>query len=137
MIRILTLIILLLIVVPGCNDDNRPVIPYVYVNLTIYPNSAMDYINVLGYKYVNAGYSGIVVFRISQDQFMVYERCCPYDPDKTGAKITVDPSNITCIDSVCKSKFILTDGTPYDGPSPYALMQYHWSYNGDALYIYN
>jgi nitrite reductase/ring-hydroxylating ferredoxin subunit len=134
--RILTVIILLFFVATGCNEDNRPVIPYVYVNVILYPNS-MDYINNMGYKYVNAGYRGIVVFRISQDQFMVYERCCPFDPEKTGAKITVDPSNITCVDSVCMSKFILTDGTPYDGPSPYALMQYHWNYNGDALYISN
>ena len=136
MIRILAVIILLLLVVPGCKEDNRPLIPYVYVSLSLYPNT-MDYINTMGYKYVNAGYRGIVVFRMSQDQFMVYERCCPFDPDKAGAKITVDQSSITCIDSVCMSKFILTDGTPYGGPSPYPLMQYHWSYDGDVLYIYN
>jgi len=134
--RILAIIILFLIVAPGCNRDNQPVIPYAYVNLQLYPNS-LDYINIMGYKYVNAGYRGIVVFRISQNEFMVYERCCPFDPDKTGAKITVDASNITCIDSVCMSKFILTDGTPYGGPSPYSLMQYRWNYDGDILSIYN
>ena len=70
MIRILVVIILLLLVVPGCKEDNRPLIPYVYVSLSLYPNT-MDYINTMGYKYVNAGYRGIVVFRIAQDQFMV------------------------------------------------------------------
>ena len=136
--RILIVIILLLLVVPGCRkDNNQPVIPYVQVNLQIYPDSAMDYISISGYKYVDGGYRGIVVYRISQNEFMVYERCCPYDPQKTGAKISVDPSGITCTDSVCMSGFILTDGSPYRSPSPYSLMQYHWNYDGDVLYIYN
>jgi hypothetical protein len=134
--RLLIVIILLLFVVPACNKESQPLIPYVYVSIQLYPDS-MDYINVSGYKYVNGGYSGIVVFRISQSEFMVYERCCPYDPQKTGARITVDPSSITCTDSVCMSQFILTDGSPYKGPSPYSLMQYHWSYDGDVLMIYN
>jgi hypothetical protein len=135
--RILIAIILFLLVVPGCRkENNQPVIPYAMVNLQVYPNT-LDYINVSGYKYVNGGYRGIIVFRISQSDFMVYERCCPYDPEKTGASVTVDPSIFTLTDSVCGSKFVITDGSPYKGPSPYSLMQYHWNYDGDVLYIYN
>lgn len=134
--RILAVLILLLLVVPACKKDNQPQIPYVYVNLQLYPNS-LDYIPQGGYKYVNAGYRGIVIYRFLNEQFSVYERCCPYDPEKPGAMITVDPSGSTCIDSVCMSKFILYDGTPYGGPSPYTLMQYRWTYDGEVLYIYN
>ncbi len=134
--RILAVIIFFLLVVPGCDKEKQPQIPYVYVNLQLYPNS-LDYIPEGGYKYINAGYSGIVIYRFLNEQFSVYERCCPYDPEKPGAIITVDPSGTTCTDSVCMSKFILYDGTPYSGPSPYTLMQYRWSYDGDALYIYN
>ena len=136
MMRILAVIILLLLVASGCNKDNQPLIPYVNVNIQLYPNS-MDYIPVGGYLYVAEGYRGIVVYRLLPEEFRVYERCCPYDPEKTGARITVDPSNITCIDSVCMSKFVLTDGSPYGGPSPYSLMQYRWDYDGEVLYIYN
>jgi len=134
--RILFVIILLLLVVPGCKKDNQPLIPYVYVNLQLFPDS-MDFIPQGGYKYVNAGYRGIVIYRLLHDQFMVYERCCPYDPEKTGARITVDASGSTCTDSVCMSKYILYDGSPYAGPSPYLLMTYRWSYDGEVLQIYN
>lgn len=134
--RILIAIILLLLVVPACNKDNQPVIPYVYVNLQLYPNS-LDYIPIGGYIYVNGGYRGIIVYRFLQDQFMVYERCCPYDPEKEGARVSVESSLSTCVDSVCMSKFILYDGTPYDGPSPYTLMQYRYTYDGETLQIFN
>jgi hypothetical protein len=134
--RLLAVIIIFLMVVAGCNKDNRPIIPYVYVNLQLYPNT-MDYIPIGGYIYRPEGYRGIVIYRILLDEFAVYERCCPFDPEKTGARITVDASNITCIDSVCMSKFVLTDGTPYGGPSPYSLMQYRWNYDGEVLNIYN
>jgi hypothetical protein len=134
--RVLIALILLFLVFPGCKKDNQPLIPYVYVNLQLYPNS-LDYIPVGGYLYVNAGYRGIVVYRMLPEQFAVYERCCPYDPENTGAKISVDAGGSTCIDSVCMSKFILYDGSPYGGPSPYSLMQYRYSYDGETLLIYN
>lgn len=134
--RILTVLFLLLLIIPSCDREKQPVIPYVYVYLQLYPNS-MDFIPVGGYKYIDAGYRGIVIYRMLPEQFMVYERCCPYDPEKTGARITVDASGSTCVDSVCMSKFILYDGTPYDGPSPYMLMQYKYSYDGETLLIYN
>ena len=134
--RLLLLLIILMLTVPGCNKDKQPLIPYVYVNLQLYPNS-MDYIPVGGYKYINEGFRGIIIYRILPEEFAVYERCCPYDPESTGARVTVDPSGSTCIDAVCKSQFILYDGTPYGGPSPYSLMQYRYSYDGETLQIYN
>jgi len=134
--RVLIAIILLLLVFPACNDEKQPQIPYVYVNLQLYPNS-MDYIPVGGYKYINAGYRGIVIYRMLPEQFSVFERCCPYDPEMTNARISVDPSGSTCIDSVCMSKFILFDGSPYEGPSPYSLMTYHYTYDGDVLMVFN
>jgi nitrite reductase/ring-hydroxylating ferredoxin subunit len=98
----------------------------------------MDFIPVGGYIYKdNEGYKGLILFRLLPDEFAVYERCCPYDPDKTGAMITADPSNTTCTCPVCGSKFILYDGSPYGGPSPYSLMQYRWDYDGEVLRVYN
>jgi nitrite reductase/ring-hydroxylating ferredoxin subunit len=137
MMRILAVAIFLLLVVPGCDKDNRPLIPYVYVNLQLYPDT-MDYIPVGGYIYKdNEGYRGLVIFRLLPNEFAVYERCCPYDPEVTGSRITVDASNTTCTCPVCGSKYILYDGSPYGGPSPYALMPYRWDYDGEVLRIYN
>lgn len=136
--RTLAALFFLFLIVAGCNEDNRPLIPYVYVNRQLYPNSSMDYIPIGGYKYLaDEGYRGILIYRLLYEEFVVYERCCPYDPEKTGTRITVDPSNLTCTDSICMSKFVITDGSPISGPSPYALMQYRWNYDGEVLYIYN
>lgn len=134
--RVLIVIVLLIFIIPGCGRENQPKIPYVYVNLLLYPNS-LDFIPVGGYKYVNAGYRGIVIYRFQKDDFMVYERCCPYDPEKTGARIVVDPSGSTCVDSVCGSHYILYDGSPFKGPSPYLLMQYRYTYDGEVLQVFN
>lgn len=134
--RVLAAIILFLLIVPGCGKDGRPQIPYVYVNLELYPNT-FDNISIGGYKYINAGYRGIVIYRMLSNEFMVYERCCPFDPEKTGARVTVEASGLTCIDSVCMSRFNLPYGTPESGPSRYSLMQYRYSFDGDRLLIYN
>jgi hypothetical protein len=134
--RILIAIILLLLVIPACDKDNQPQIPYVYVNLVLYPNT-LDYIPVGSYRYENAGYRGILIYRLLPDEFFVYEQCCPYDPEKAGARVSVDASGIQCIDSVCMSKFILIHGTPTDGPSPYSLLQYQYTYDGETLHIFN
>lgn len=131
-----TLIILFLLLSIGCGEENRPDIPYTYVDRILYPNS-LDYISVGGYKYITGGYRGIVIYRLLSDQFLIFERCCPYDPNVSTAHISVDPSGLTCTDSTCMSKFVITDGSPISGPSPYSLMQYRYSFDGETLHIYN
>jgi hypothetical protein len=121
----------------SCGKDKQPAIPYVYVNEMLYPNS-MDFIPVGGYKYLPGGYRGLIVYRMLPDEFRVYERCCPYDPEKANAHISVNSDNVTAIDSSCMSRFLLPDGSPYgNGPSPYSLMTYKFSYDGEILLIYN
>ncbi len=130
-------VILLMIFGASCGKDKQPAIPYVFVQEHLYPNS-LDYIPVGGYKYVNAGYRGIVIYRSLPDEFKVYERCCPYDPEKPNARIQVTKDNIIAIDSVCMSQYALPYGTPYGtGPSPYSLLTYNYSYDGETLYIFN
>ncbi len=136
LIQLLFISFLVLLAAPGCNKEKQPLIPYVYVNIPLYPNS-LDFIPIGGYKYVNGGYRGIVVYRFLEDQFGVYERCCPFDPEKPNSRISVDASGTTCVDSVCMSKFILYDGSPYSGPSPYLLMKYRYTFDGDVLLIFN
>jgi hypothetical protein len=126
-----------LIVMLSCRKDHQPEIPYVDVYYKIYPNT-LDYIPVTGYKYLSQGYKGIVIYRVNLDQFNVFERCCPYDPEKANARIIVNTDGFTATDTVCKSTYSLYDGLPTgSGPSPYSLMQYHYSYDGDVLEIYN
>ncbi|MDP4281910.1 MAG: hypothetical protein Q8867_07130 [Bacteroidota bacterium] len=118
-------------------EDNN--IPTVAVSFSINPNST-EYIelNVVGgWIYLTGGYRGILVYRKSADEFMAYDRACPYDWSESKARIVVDTSGLTASCPSCKSKYILLDGSPYKGPSTYSLKQYQTSYDGQLLYIYN
>lgn len=131
---------LLLLTVFSCRkEENAPEIPYVAVNIVLDPNGT-EYINlnpVNGWETIVGGYNGILVFRTAVNEFVAFERACPYDPLKQGAQVRVDQSGITCYCPVCGSKYIMTDGTPYEGPSRYPLKQYATVYSGGLLYISN
>jgi hypothetical protein len=126
---------------PGCSKKSEGTndIPYVGVNFAINPNST-EYLRlntVNGWEYLTGGYKGILVFRRSVNEFGAFERACPYDWQNTDARINIDTSGISAYCPVCKSKYVLIDGTPYSGPSRYPLRQYQTSYDGNILYISN
>jgi nitrite reductase/ring-hydroxylating ferredoxin subunit len=137
--RLIRLFVTLLVLIPAFSckkDKEKPVIPYVYVNIQLYPNT-LDYIPISGWVYVTGGYRGLIVYRMTEGEFLAFERTCPYDPDRACARVQVETSGITAVDSCCGSQYILTDGSPIKGPSVYSLQQYQTSYNGDQLRIYN
>jgi hypothetical protein len=120
-------------------EEQAPEIPYVYVNFSLNPNGT-QYIKlnvVNGWETVYGGYNGILIFRKSINEFSAFERACPYDPLKEGAQVRVDASGITCFCPICGSKYIMVDGTPYEGPSHFSLKQYSTVYDGSMLYISN
>jgi len=136
----LLLLLLFTFLLPQCKKEKQQnEIPIVAVSIAIDPNST-EYLrlnSVNGWEYLTGGYRGILVFRASANGFMAYDRACPYDWNLTSARIVVDSSGITTICPSCKSKFILTDGSPFSGPSPYPMKQYQTSYNGATLFIFN
>jgi nitrite reductase/ring-hydroxylating ferredoxin subunit len=130
--------LLLLTIFTGCDKENEgSQIPYIYVNFEIYPNT-LDFIPETGYVYVTGGYKGIIIYRQFSDQFMAYERACPHDPLVEGARVQVESSGIIAVDSVCGSRFLLTDGSPLKGsPASRPLKQYRTSYDGHVLRVMN
>ena len=131
----------------SCNKE-KPChdFPDVYINITLQPNT-IDHITVGGYTYVTANYPsrGIIVYRPFTDQFLAFERTCPYDPyeccvddDVTQcARLVVESTGITIIDSCCMSRYLMTDGMPFEGPSVCPLYQYQTYYDGIYLRIFN
>jgi nitrite reductase/ring-hydroxylating ferredoxin subunit len=130
------------VLISACKKDQeeqQPEIPYVYVNFAVMPNST-QYIELNspgGYVTVTGGYRGIIIYRKTESEFMAYERACPYDPTSDSARIQVDVSSITCTCPRCKSKYILLDGTPYEGVSRWPMKQYRTNYDGTYLYVTN
>jgi len=127
---------------PGCKkqDDDRVDIPYVYVSFSINPNSTQyQGLNaVSGHEYLTGGYRGILAYRAGIEEFNAFERACPYDHYVSAdAYVDVEESGITARCPVCGSRFLLLDGTPFEGPSPYSLLSYATVYDGVYLYVSN
>ncbi len=139
-VRALLFLSLPAIIFAACKkEEQAPDMPYVYVNFTLNPNST-QYINlnaVNGWETVTGGYNGILIFRKSVNEFVAFERACPYHPTAAGAQVRADTSGITCYCPVCNSKYIMYDGTPYEGVSRYPLKQYTTVYDGYLLNISN
>lgn len=135
--RYFSFLLLLPLLLVSCGDEeDESLIPYVYVNFTIYPNT-LDYIPDGGYIYVTGGYKGIIIYRNTHDEFLAFERACPHDPLVDGARVEVESSGIIAADPVCGSRFILTDGSPIQGPATVSLKQYRTRYDGYSLIVSN
>jgi len=131
-----------IILMPSC-DKNKDYdeIPFAYVNFRIYPNSTMYWRlnSPNGWEKVAANdpSRGIIVYRLSENEFMAYERTCPYDPLDPEAIIDGEDFSITVACPTCGSEYILLDGTPFKGPAKRPLKQYHTSYDGNSLHVFN
>ncbi|OYT12405.1 MAG: hypothetical protein B6I18_00665 [Bacteroidetes bacterium 4572_112] len=115
-------------------------IPEVAVNLNIDVNSTMyiELNTIGGWVYLTGGYKGILVYRIAVDEFVAYDRACPFDPFEDNARITMDNTGITCSDSTsCGSQFGILDGSVIKGPSTIPLKRYYTYYDGNTLTINN
>lgn len=122
-----------------CKKKNKEQIPLVPVNISIYISDP-QYFNISidsGWEYITGGSRGILVYRLNRDNFIAYERHCPYKPNDECGRIEVDSSNVTVFDPCCGSKFLITDGSILNGPAGSPLKQYQTSYDGTLLKIYN
>tara|TARA_B100001778_G_C18101538_1_gene411980 strand:- start:17 stop:433 length:417 start_codon:yes stop_codon:yes gene_type:complete len=136
----LLLQILLPTVVFLCSCKNQyEGIPNINVNLYINIQNP-QYQNLSGmgsWAYVEGGSKGIIVFNLDNDNFLAYERHCPYDPQNSCSKISVDETNLFAVDTCCSSKYQLIDGSVIDGPGSLPLKGYNTSFDGNIIHIWN
>lgn len=130
------LISVLILFVSCDKEEEKSEIPYVFVNFVFSPND-LDFIPEGGYVTTTGGYKGLIIYRPFSDEFMVYDRACPYDPLEDNARVKVESNGVIAVDTVCGSRFILTDGSPIEGPARRSLKQYHSRYDGYKLYVSN
>lgn len=136
--KLILLLVLVTTGITGCKKEQQGV-PYAYVNLTIYVNDPQNIqlTTIGGWKYFTGGYRGLVVYRKSQSEFMIYDRACPVHADDADAIIEVDSSNILLKDRKCESQFLLSDGSTVSGPAIVPLQRYNYIFDGNALRIQN
>jgi len=123
----------------GCKKRKNTVIPYIPVNIYIYPSDPnFNRINTPGgWVYLSGGSRGIIVYRRSNEEFVAFDRHCTYDTENSCGQVEVTSSQITAIDSCCMSEFVLTDGSVVKSPATVPLQTYQVSFNGNELHIFN
>ena len=144
----------------GCRQiPENPNAPHAYINFTIYPNTIRyQELNVVsGWMYltseVESSSRGIIVYRMSQDEFLAYDRLPPNYPnactDSHGntTRLVVDFPFV--IDHCNNAYYNILNGEiiideehdmvpNFAGDEYiYPLIQYHTSYDGSRLTIYN
>ena len=129
-------------------DDPNSDIPYVHINVVINPNSTLyQELNVIGgwmyYQWVDLPSRGLIIYRLSQDEFKAYERtppvnsnfCCDVETGFCTALLVEDYYPFvqdTCSDLT----YQILDGSPFS-PATIPLKQYRTVYDGLNLYITN
>lgn len=123
---------------PYSCKDKEDLVPYAYVNFTISvadPEFA-DLQTVGNYALVTGGVCGIVLYRMSQDEFVALERNCPYQPNER-CKVAPDSSGLMLKCPCCNSVFTISNGTHISGEATRPLNMYSTSFDGLYLHVYN
>ena len=127
----------LLLLLSGCKGEKMCDTPIgdatCQLELMQYPNL----IGGNGYEYIVGGYQGLVVIRISTEEYATYERTCPHDHGRL--EVSKDYGNTVLQCPQCHSCFsAFTDGTPLDGSqTSCSLYQYSTHCASGILYISN
>lgn len=142
--------IMLAIFITACKKDDGGRQPLPPINITIDPNSTIyQELNVVsGWLYLaeedgaEPPSRGIIVYRLSTEDFLAFERTPPFKPDSCcNANKTICSSLIVdypfILDTCTASKYLILDGSPVEGPSYMPLGAYVTEYYGGLLYIHD
>jgi nitrite reductase/ring-hydroxylating ferredoxin subunit len=87
-----------------------------------------------GWAYINGGIRGIIVYRLTNEKFIAYERCCPHlSPNDCTFLDVEDDIKVVCR---CDDKeFLLVTGEPLNGAS-HGLKRYNTYYDKSLEVVY-
>jgi nitrite reductase/ring-hydroxylating ferredoxin subunit len=123
----------------ACKKQKNNPIPETYVSFYMNISSTL-YLNLAsvgGWENITGGYKGIVVYRKSSEEFMAFERACPYDWEIDSGYVSVESSGLILKCKSCGSEFLILDGSIMKGPSTLSLKLYKTEFDGQTLHIYN
>jgi nitrite reductase/ring-hydroxylating ferredoxin subunit len=82
------------------------------------------------------GVAGLIIYRTGSGQYVAYDRCSSYQPEKKCA-VTLDASGFSVTDPCSGSKFSLADGTPVKAPATKSLRAYSVSVYNFQIFVSN
>jgi hypothetical protein len=132
--------ILLLLLVVGAQaygqaDEPIPIVAFsqIIVNMNFPQYRALK--NEGGFVEIEGGVRGIIVYCESTNNYIAYERDCPYSPRDPCAQVGVDMSRLFMSDFCCGSTFNFSDGYPTKGPASRPMRKYRTSLSGSTITI--
>lgn len=139
-IRTVLPILFTLFALASCKKDKQSGVPLTAVDITINLNlpEYNDLAVVGGWAYITGGSQGLIVYRSGQEEFYAMDRHCTYNTTDL-CKVFVDADGIFATDTACcGSSFLIPNaGSVHTGPASIALKQYHTTFNGTSLHIFN
>ena len=135
------LVIITLIFFSNCtnNAQNNDILPHVQVNETVNLSlpEGQDLNVPGGWTTIQGGLSGIIVYRINQDQFKAFERAAPHIPMSGCSQLVVE-NNIRMRCPCDDSEFNILNGAPLTDGVSYSAREYLvTNLNGSVLRITN
>lgn len=134
-------LLLALLLLVGCRDQNQDFVPNIQVDVFINLNlPSYQAINVVGglVEFPSAGYRGLIIYRQTIDAFLVFDQACTYMPSDECHVVSLDSSVNLLQCACCDSRFSL-DGFPARGPATFNLKPYRalYSQSSNTLQITN
>ena len=124
-------ILTILFVAVGCKNEQSPVprgINPITLDLNLPIFSSFDITQSI---FITGGASGlgIVVYRMSQDEFRAYDRMCPSTSHSEWIKLLKSENSMIIMECPnCGSKFNLIDGSIIEGPAQFYMSEYQTYY---------
>ncbi len=121
-------------------EDNIPFVYFyerIYLDLPEYQKvkTPGNYIYLSSEKF---GYSGVILYCNSLNEYIAYERNCTYMASEKDAILDVVDSLQLMVCRHCGSKFSLIDGIIMEGPAHYSAKTYNCNLlDNNVLEIYN
>ncbi len=147
---IITVLLSVIALVSSCEEDSNSnstdFFPEVQVNTNV--NLLLPQYNSLsllqGYVYLPEGYRGIILYRTAGDEFVAFDRTCPYNTTTPCSYVIADSSNFTfkcgqyngsTYEPCCDSRFDASTGIRLSGPAQRSLKQYYTRRTENIIYI--
>ncbi len=139
----------------SCTKINvNPNIPKAIIRIDIDPNSTFyQRLNtVSGWTYIANGdpgaiisseSRGVIIYRLSMNEFKAYDRIPPNEPNKCCSadhvytKLIVGDNFPFAKDGCTGNQYSLLDGSLFNGNGQYPMVEYHAVYDGALLHVFN
>lgn len=115
------------VMLSSCSKGNEDRIPNVYVDFRIglieFDSKSTNGLLLIE-KGANRGVSGLIIYKIANNNYVAFDRCSSVNPQQQCAVVPDDP-NLTATDPCSGAKFSLYDGSPAKAPAKRGLKQYN------------